>query len=317
MTTWIFRVVGVPEALGPSIALIFSANQSHRQKILMSLRTGGGARDDGATAKRRGQPGEILVTTDADLLELAPQRNFRVGEVVAYRCRIDGSIVGSAQDSNNSSSSSSSSSSSQGKSDESNRLDGKDTKDTNSISNSGTASNNDSDIGSITRYGVVAAVGDIGAGALRWIGVRVSRGNSTGTAATGNGVVRIMSSSIYSFKSARQLASHKLFASPERNVGSPSLSRFSSPSSTNKQNNLNMPPPPGTHTAGSKSASASAEPLPPPPPTDPVNREQLLSAVSSMLHRANVPFSSDTKDLMKRMLELDEEIMTLKSQVEQ
>lgn len=77
-----------------------------------------------------------------------------------------------------------------------------------------------------------------------------------------------------------------------------------------------MPPPPGTHTPGSKSASASAEPLPPPPPTDPVNREQLLSAVSSMLHRANVPFSSDTKDLMKRMLELDEENMTLKSQVE-
>jgi hypothetical protein len=247
-----------------------------------------------------------LIVADADLLELAPQRNFRLGEVVAYRCRIDGSIVGSAQDSKVRISSVTSSTSSKGKNNETNLLEGEDNADANS------------DVGVTTRYGVVAAVGEIGAGALRWIGIRVSRGSSSGTtAAGGNGVVRIMSSSVYSFKSARQLASQKLFASPERNISSPVNS------DKQKQNDANSPPPPpGASTpmtpslASSTESVASVSAILPPPPPDPVNREQLLSAVSSMLHRANVPFSSDTKDLMKRVLELDEENLALKGQVE-
>lgn len=227
---------------------------------------------ESARLRTRGRPGEPVLDEDKALLQLKPHYAVRVGEVVAYEADVTGAVVG--------------------------------------------AQGSSVTVGAVTKYGVVEAIGEDGQGDLRWINVRTGDGVASGRIALQgkeqSNVVSILSSSLFSFQSARTVASALPVGSPER-LSRPLPSAFEkirNPMTTgegqNTASSLPAPPP---------SSGASAAAPPPPPPPAPVGKDELIGAVETLLARANVPLSFESKELLSKLMELNADKEALEADV--
>jgi hypothetical protein len=147
------------------------------------------------------------------------------------------------------------------------------------------------------KYGVVEDVGEGGQADLRWISVRVRRGT--------DGIVPVLATSLYSFKSAREAAAAFSNVSPERVIGRSAQSKFEAVT------NL-PPPPPDSGVRCSSAAPSSSEAAPASLSTiGPVGRMELVGVVNSLLQRANVPLDLERQAMLQRIMQLDELKTTL------
>lgn len=78
-------ILGLANTLATSIACLLCAPLGERDSVLLALRVGCDPLE--ASEMLRGVPGEFVIDTDLQLLELKPFRIFRQGEVVAYESK--------------------------------------------------------------------------------------------------------------------------------------------------------------------------------------------------------------------------------------
>jgi hypothetical protein len=125
------------------------------------------------------------------------------------------------------------------------------------------------------RYGRVVSCGESEEGGLRRVTVK-----------TGSGTVAMLSTDVYSFKSAREAAT----------AGSVSAHSSSSASSaTAGQNPIGKAARPAPSALGTESAPPDSAPLAAGSSVAPVQRDELLSAVSGLMQRAGIPLGADTQ----------------------
>jgi hypothetical protein len=125
------------------------------------------------------------------------------------------------------------------------------------------------------RYGRVVSCGESEEGGLRRVTVK-----------TGSGTVAMLSTDVYSFKSAREAAT----------AGSVSAHNSSSASSaTAGQNPIGKAARPAPSALGTESAAPDSASLSAGSSVAPVQRDELLSAVSGLMQRAGIPLGADTQ----------------------